>query len=139
MKKNFKESERLAEELLERNGNAFVVTSTYANFSQIWSYGPYFRERYDLTRGVIKYQEKIPSTFLADNEELMSSFDGIDPVKCSELDGGLMLVRMGFNAKDKAVNYNAVNIKCLFDKSNSSGFIERLVNDVNFIHPEFKN
>lgn len=37
-KKNYRETERWVHRLYKRNGNAFYITSTYSNFSYVWTY-----------------------------------------------------------------------------------------------------
>ncbi|ARN78857.1 hypothetical protein BST97_13140 [Nonlabens spongiae] len=137
MRRNFRKSEELVEELFGKNGNAFMITSTYSNFSQVWSYGSDYRERYNLTRGKVTHKEKTKSTFLSENQKLMNNFEGIDPLNCIELDGGLILIRMDYNADRDTINYNAVNFKCLFENFNNEEFESKLVNDIEFIHPTY--
>ena len=137
MERNFRKSIELVEELFEKNGNAFVITSTYSNFSQVWSYGSDYRERYDLTKGKVTFKEKTKSTFLSGNQKLMNDFEGIDPLNCTELHGGLMLIRMDYNTDRDTINCDAVNFKCLFENSNNEGFMSKLVKDIKFIHPTY--
>jgi len=138
MRKNFTKSEILAEDLYKKNGNAFIVTSTYANFSQVWSYKKGYRIRFDLTKGVIKQQDTIKSDFYDNYLSEPLNFEGIDPLLCPELDGGLFLIRMkNHNANKKVLDYNSVNLKCIFRSSELKGFMKALVEDVDFIHPVF--
>lgn len=137
MRKNFTKSEILAEDLFNKNGNAFIVASTYANFSQVWSYRKGYRVRFDLTKGVIKHQDTIKSDFYQNYLSEPVNFKGIDPLLCSELDGGLFLIRMDYNANNKVLDYHSVNLKCIFEESNLRGFMKALVEDVDFIHPVF--
>lgn len=138
MKRNFKKSDRLAAELFEKNGNSFVVTSSYANFSQVWSYSKTHRVRYDLGKGRIQKVDSTSSNFYKMHfMEAQNTFDGLNLNTCAELDGGLLLIQMKFNSCDKTLNYNAVNIKCLFKEKETTGFIKALADDVDFLHSAY--
>ncbi|QTY27563.1 hypothetical protein [Flavobacterium sp. CS20] len=136
IRKNFKKTDSLAEELFQKNGNSFVITSMYSNFSQVWSYNKKNRIKYDLIKGKIHKIDTTASDFYGNYlSEAQNTFNGILPTNCPELDGGLFLIRMNYNAKHKTIDYNSVNIKCLFGKENNNDFISALAKDVDFINP----
>lgn len=136
IRKNFNGTGKMEKELFEKNGNAFVVTSMYANFSQVWTYTEDYRIRYDLLEGKIQKIDTTASTFYNDYlRESQKNFEGLSPLNCPELDGGLFLIRMNYNAKSSQIDYYSVNIKCLFDKENEDPFMRNMAKDIDFLNP----
>ncbi len=135
IRKNFKKTDKLSEELFRSNGNSFVITSIYSDYSNIWSYTKNKKITINLSRGKIQKVDTVASNFY--NKyliEAQKTFKGISPINCPELDGDLFLIRMNYNAKDEVINYNSVNIKCLFDVKNDNNFIRALAKDVDFLN-----
>lgn len=134
--RNFRKTNQIAEELFSKNGNSFVVTSMYANFSQVWTYTENYRVRYDLLGSRIQKIDSTASTFYNDYlRESQKNFEGLSPLNCPELDGGLFLIRMNYNAKSSPIDYYSVNIKCLFDKENEDPFMRNMAKDIDFLNP----
>lgn len=57
IKKNYRKTERIAMSLFRENGNVFFVTSTYANFSVVWTYDEERVEIYRLREGKTRHKQ----------------------------------------------------------------------------------
>lgn len=129
--KNNKSTDNLVLSLLEENGNAFYLSSTYATFSTVWTYKRNRIEVYKLVKGKISdkmsYQSGGFSNYeIPNNKELEN-----ETRECGyELDGDIF----GFKIKNELeVNQQdlPISIECLKKLKYNSEFLNKVVDDIN--------
>jgi len=128
--RNHKKTNKLISSLLEENGNAFYLKSSYASFSRVWSYTHNQIKIYRLGAGKIYEKNTYTRTSVLSNE--IPTFNEIQKVykKCGfVLDGS----SFGFKIKD---NDNLIqedlptDIECLKKGKYQSDFFNQIVQDI---------
>lgn len=132
VKRNNVLTERQLARCYRNNKNVFSVTSTYANFSVVWSYNDGSIEIYRLMNGRIE-QKQVFETKDTDfytgvslytiNKELLREC-------CLELDGDLFVVRVNVDSLPYSETF-PININCLKKGEYQSGFLKRIAEDIN--------
>lgn len=123
-------NKKLIDSLLEENGNAFFINSTYIIISYIWTYSENSIVVYKLKKGkVINIEttniDKKPDWINLPPEDNYFELDA-----CMELDGDMF----GFCVKDGENIYQKdypVNLDCLRKGTYKSIFINNAVSDIN--------
>ena len=129
--KNNRFTEKQIINLLQKNGNVFYLSSTYATFSTVWTYNINGIEIYRLAKGKVNQKETFSEKELIQYEGVV--FEDIEKElyqKCAlELDGDMFGFRIDIDGKIHKEDY-AVNINCLKKGTYKSDFLNKLVNDI---------
>lgn len=132
IQKNNKFADKTISSFLEKNGKAFYITSTYSTASVVWTYNKNGIEINKLVKGKVVRKEFFPvkETWQFD----AFAFRDIETElyqNCGlELDGDLF----GFSLyADNTIRKEdfAVDIGCLKTKTYQSGFLNKVVEDIN--------
>lgn len=121
---------KLINDLLEENGNAFFINSTYIIISYIWTYNESSIVIYKLKKGKVINVEAIsinekPDWIYSPPKDNYFELDA-----CMELDGDMF----GYWVKDGKNIYQKdypVNLECLRKGTYKSNFINNAVDDIN--------
>jgi hypothetical protein len=129
--KNNRFTEKQIINLLQRNGNVFYLSSTYATFSTVWTYNVNGIEIYILTKGKVNQKETFSEKESIQYAEV--AFENIEKElyqKCAlELDGDMFGFRIDIDRKIYKEDY-AVDINCLKKGTYKSDFLNKIVNDI---------
>lgn len=129
--KNNKYTDKLISSLLDRNGNVFYLTSTYATFSTVWTYEKGNIEIYRLANGRTTEQQTITDKGLSMYEIPTLKELEIETKECGyELDGD------GFGYKIKRGSEIVqqdlpIGIECFTKLKYKSEFLNKVVEDIN--------
>ena len=108
----------------QKNGNAFYLSSTYANFSIVWTYDEDRVEIYRLQKGKIRQKQIIKDKEIIQYAEV--SLEDIEKElyqKCAlELDGDMFGFIIEIDRKTHNADY-AVDINCLKQGKYKSDFL----------------
>lgn len=129
--KNNKFTERQTKYLLQKNGNAFYLSSTYALFSTIWTYCTDKIEVYKLAKGkVIKKETFWIKNTMQFNAFVFNDIENELYQKCAlNLDGdcfGFRIYKDGIICKE---NY-PIDINCLQKETYESDFLNKIASDI---------
>ena len=129
--KNNKFTEKQMINLLQKNGNAFYLSSTYATFSTVWTYNINGIEIYRLAKGKVNQKETFSETELTHYAKV--AFEDIEKElyqKCAlELDGDGFGFKIDIDGKIHKGNY-PVDINCLKKGTYKSDFLNKIVTDI---------
>lgn len=122
---------KIVKSLYRNNENAFYLSSTYANFSIVWTYNKEKVEIYRLQNGDIKqkqlFETKENIKFIAVSPEAIDN--ELDQRCAPELDGDFLGVYI--KTGDKTINEEyAVNINCLKSGNYESELLRRIAKDI---------
>jgi hypothetical protein len=129
--RNNKFTEKQINFLLQKNGNVFYLSSTYATGSIIWTYNTGEIEMYKLAKGkVIRKETFSEEETLPLGELALKDIENELYQKCAlELDGD----SFGFNIDINGITYKAsyaVDINCLKAETYKSDFLNKIANDI---------
>lgn len=129
--KNNKFTEKQIINLLQKNGNAFYLSSTYAPFSTVWTYSINGIEIYRLAKGKVNQKEIFSETELIHYTKI--TFEDVEKElyqKCAlELDGDMFGFRVDVDGKIQKEEYG-IDIKCLKKGIYKSNFLNKIVTDI---------
>ncbi|MEC5395408.1 hypothetical protein [Bergeyella sp. RCAD1439] len=129
IQKNNKQIDKIISSLLEKNGNVFYLTSTYATFSTVWTYHKGRLEIYKLVNGKIILQQEYFTTSI-DNINQISKEELFELDQCIELDGDGFGYRIkkgsGIEQQDLPIG-----IECFIKLKYKSEFLNKVIKDIN--------
>ena len=145
IKRNQDLTAQQVDDFYQKNGNAFYLSSTYANFSVVWTYDEDRVEIYWLQKGKIERKQ-----IINDNETIQYAEVSLEDIekelyqRCAmELDGDMFGFMIEIDRKDgdmfgfmieidrKTHNADyAVDINCLKQGKYKSDFLNRITNDI---------
>lgn len=115
----------------KKNGNAFYLSSTYANFSIVWTYDEDGIEIYRLQKGQIRQKQISSEKGIIPYAEF--SLEDIEKElyqNCAlELDGTVFGFKIEFDKKIHNADY-AVDINCLKQGKYKSDFLNKIASDI---------
>lgn len=116
---------------LQKNGNAFYLSSTYSTVSVVWTYNSNGIEIYKLTKGKVDKKETFSEKELKQYNELALKDIGKDLYqKCAlELDGDNFGYRIDIDGKMQGKDF-AIDINCLKKETYDSEILNKIVNDI---------
>jgi len=126
--KNNKFTDKTISSLLEKNGNVFWLTSTYATFSTVWTYNKYKIEIYKLANGKISLQQEYSTTNI-DNINQISKKELFDLDQCMELDGDGFCYRIKRDSEIEKQDL-PIGIECFTKQKYKSEFLNKIVEDI---------
>ena len=129
IQKNNKFTDKTISSLLEKNGNVFYLTSTYATFSTVWTYSKDKLEIYKLVNGRINFQQKYPTTSI-DNINQISKEELFELDQCMELDGDGFGYRIKRGSEIEQQDL-PIGIECFAKLKYKSEFLNKLVEEIN--------
>lgn len=131
IQKNNKFTDKTISSLLEKNGNVFYLTSTYATFSTVWTYSKDKLEVYKLAKGKVYEQVNYPDSGIFDYQipsfkELHSEFQ-----ECGyELDGDSFGYRIKRGSEIEQQDL-PIGIECFTKLKYKFEFLNKVVEDIN--------
>lgn len=129
--KNNRSMDKLISSLLDKNGNAFYLTSSYANFSTVWSYGEHDIEVYRLASGKPFEHQTFPDTGFSKYEIPTRKELDIEIQDCGyELDGDGFGFRLKGGSEIKQQDL-PISIECFTKLKYESEFLNKIVEDIN--------
>ena len=133
LKANSVLTRRIVKTLYSNNDNAFYLSSTYANFSIVWTYNKGSVEVYRLQNGTVREKQIFESKETI--QLITASLEEIDNDlnhNCApELDGDVFGVYV--KTDDKTINEEfAININCLKTGNYKSELLNRIVRDIKY-------
>lgn len=126
IQKNQKKAETVFSKLLEENGNAFYLTSSYATFSTVWSYRDHQIVVYKLGSGEVSSKQEF---VIKDQMSSFSKTTLFELDSCMELDGDIF----GFKIKeeDNLIQEDLpISIECFKKGKYQSDFLNKIVRDI---------
>lgn len=122
---------KIVKTLYKNNENAFYLSSTYANFSIVWTYSKGSIEVYRLQNGAVQEKHCIEckETFQPSTVSPKEIGNELDQNCAPELDGDIF----GFYIKTEGKTFNeeyAVNINCLKTGNYKSELLSRIAKDI---------
>ena len=129
--KNNRFTEKQINSLLQKNGNVFYLSSTYATFSTVWTYNTSEIEVYKLTKGKLSKKETFSKKeFIQPTIQSLQDIEKEFYQKCAlELDGDSFGFRICIDDNIHKKDY-AVDINCLKKEAYKSEFLNKIVNDI---------
>jgi len=131
IQKNHKQTNKIIQSLLDKNGNVFYLNSTYVIYSTIWTYTDDNIEIYRTTKSNIVERLTFPDKGVSNYK--VPDFKELDreTQECGyELDGD----GFGFEIKkDSKIEQQdlPINIECFTKQKYKSEFLNKIVNDIN--------
>lgn len=129
IQKNNKFTDKTISSLLEKNGNVFYLTSTYATFSTVWTYHKDKLEIYKLAYGKISLQQEYSTTSI-DNINQISKEELFELDQCMELDGDGFGYRIKRGSEIEKQDL-PIGIECFTKLKYKSEFLNKVVEDIN--------
>ena len=129
--KNNKFTQKQLSYLLQKNGNAFYLSSSNATFSTVWTYNASEIEMYRLAKGKVFKKETFPEKEFI-QYDLQSFQDAGNELykKCAVvLDGDCFGFRINVDGKMYREDY-PIDIDCLKKEIYQSAFLNKIVNDI---------
>jgi hypothetical protein len=123
-------SKKLINQLLERNGNSFYISSTHVTVSFVWSYSGNTVTIYKLSKGKIVETKELAINSNIKGIENLSEQKIQELDACMELDGDIF----GFRLKKdgKVIEQDLpVNLECFTRNRYKSDFLNKIVADIN--------
>jgi hypothetical protein len=130
--KNNKFTEKQKNYLLQKNGNVFYLSSTYATFSTVWTYNTSGEvEIYKLAKGKVSRKETFSEReFMQYNVQSLQDIENELYQKCAlDLDGDSFGFRIYIDGTLHTEDY-AVDINCLKTGVYKSDFLNKIVTDI---------
>lgn len=122
--------------LLEKNGNVFYLSSTYATFSTVWTYSKDKIEVFKLSNGKISFNEEY-STMSIENIDQISKQELFELDQCMELDGDNFGYRIKRTIEIEKEDL-PIDIECFTKLLYKSKFLNKVVEDIktyNMVNP----
>jgi hypothetical protein len=126
---NNKFTDKITSSLLEKNGNVFYLTSTYATFSTVWTYHKDKLEIYKLANGKISLRKECSTTCI-DNINQISKEELFELDQCMELDGDGFGYRIKRGSEMEQQDL-PIGIECFTKLKYKSEFLNKVVEDIN--------
>ena len=132
---DIRSTEYLASKILNKcynnNKNAFCLSSTYANFSVVWSYGVGKIEVYHILKGNVKKKEEYDDN---DIQCITSQvFDNVEQIVYNEcelvLDGDMITVMFEKDGKKHEIAF-PIDVNCFKNADHKSFFLNELAKDI---------
>ena len=121
---------KLVNRLIESNGNAFYINSTYIIISYIWAYDEDNVVIYKLRKGKVIDTKTFTTSGKSEWIKTPPTDNFFELDNCMELDGDMFgyWIKDGENIKQK--DY-PVNLECFRNGTYKSDFINKIVSDIN--------
>lgn len=129
IQKNNKFTDKTISSLLEKNGNVFYLTSTYATFSTVWTYSKDKLEIYKLINGRVNFQQEY-FTICIDSINQISKEELFELDQCMELEGDGFGYRIKRGSEIEQQDL-PIGIECFTKSKYKSDFLNKVVEDIN--------
>lgn len=127
-RRNDRRTYRLFHSLAKKQGNAFYINSTYANYSKVWYYTGERMVVYKIINARIRTKNEYPS-----RTQLITSFSeeaDYEVFNCSELDGGGFGFKIVLDGETLIEEEYPTNIDCLKKGGFQTKFLNDIANDI---------